>query len=318
MKPATLIDPEEGQPLLDSSTTRRATPKVLAAVVALGLLGAVAVASSQVAPSSPVQAFDTAPLCDSTVETSVVNYTIPGLVNVFNAEWDSLAQSTGLDPYMNVINTDINIPKDYFCDESCALDGGGSCTKSFVKLDLTEMTGLGDFVLETIDQASMTVNTDDTSCGEPDGATCAFAASFPITAKLSSGSTLELTFSNLDFQCKCKGPFGGAYQQTPVNLGTETCKSTDAKATGTLSVCFAGCSPGGAITSAAITSFKISDSTTVTCDSNEGFWAEVQSWLIPQFAGDIYGAVNAPIEDAINGEFTTLIDDYNLDTCGSS
>ena len=91
MKPATLIDPEEGQPLLDSSTTRRATPKVLAAVVALGLLGAVAVASSQVAPSSPVQAFDTAPLCDSTVETSVVNYTIPGLVNVFNAEWDSLA-----------------------------------------------------------------------------------------------------------------------------------------------------------------------------------------------------------------------------------
>ena len=34
--------------------------------------------------------------------------------------------------------------------------------------------------------------------------------------------------------------------------------------------------------------------------------------------GDIYGAVNAPIEDAINGEFTTLIDDYNLDTCGSS
>ena len=56
----------------------------------------------------------------------------------------------------------------------------------------------------------------------------------------------------------------------------------------------------------------------MTCDSNEGFWAEVQSWLIPQFAGDIYGAVNAPIEDAINGEFTTLIDDYNLDTCGSS
>ena len=185
-------------------------------------------------------------------------------------------------------------------------------------MDLTEMTGLGDFVLETIDQASMTVNTDDTSCGEPDGATCAFAASFPITAKLSSGSTLKLTFSNLDFQCKCKGPFGGAYQQTPVNLGTETCKSTDAKATGTLSVCFAGCSPGGAITSAAITSFKISDSTTVTCDSNEGFWAEVQSWLIPQFAGDIYGAVNAPIEDAINSEFTTLVDDYNLDTCGSS
>ena len=44
----------------------------------------------------------------------------------------------------------------------------------------------------------------------------------------------------------------------------------------------------------------------------------VASWLIPQFAGDIYGAVNAPIEDAINGEFTTLIDDYNLDTCGSS
>ena len=43
-----------------------------------------------------------------------------------------------------------------------------------------------------------------------------------------------------------------------------------------------------------------------------------RSWLIPQFAGDIYGAVNAPIEDAINGEFTTLIDDYNLDTCGSS
>ena len=69
---------------------------------------------------------------------------------------------------------------------------------------------------------------------------------------------------------------------------------------------------------AAITEFKISDSTSVTCDSNEGFWAEVQSWLIPQFAGDIYGAVNAPIEDAINGEFTTLIDDYNLDTCGSS
>ena len=63
---------------------------------------------------------------------------------------------------------------------------------------------------------------------------------------------------------------------------------------------------------------KISDSTTVTCDSNEGFWAEVQSWLIPQFAGDIYGAVNAPIEDAINGEFTTLVDDYDLDTCGSS
>lgn len=28
--------------------------------------------------------------------------------------------------------------------------------------------------------------------------------------------------------------------------------------------------------------------------------------------------MNAPIEDAINGEFTTLIDDYNLDTCGSS
>ena len=53
--------------------------------------------------------------------------------------------------------------------------------------------------------------------------------------------------------------------------------------------------PGGAITSAAITEFKISDSTTVTCDSNEGFWAEVQSWLIPQFAGDIYGAVNAPM-----------------------
>ena len=131
-------------------------------------------------------------------------------------------------------------------------------------------------------------------------------------------STLKLTFSNLDFQCKCKGPFGGAYQQTPVNLGTETCKSTDAKATGTLSVCFAGCSPGGAITSAAITEFKISDSTSVSCDSNEGFWADVQSWLIPQFAGDIYGAVNAPIEDAINGEFTTLIDDYNLDTCGSS
>ena len=52
--------------------------------------------------------------------------------------------------------------------------------------------------------------------------------------------------------------------------------------------------------------------------SYEGFWAEVQSWLIPQFAGDIYGAVNAPIEDAINGEFTTLVDDYNLDTCGSS
>jgi hypothetical protein len=149
-------------------------------------------------------------------------------------------------------------------------------------------------------------------------ATCAFSASFPITAKLSSGSTLKLTFSNLDFQCKCKGPFGGAYQQTPVNLGTETCKSTDATAKGTLSVCFAGCSPGGAITSAAITEFKISDSTTVTCDSNEGFWAEVQSWLIPQFAGDIYGAVNAPIEDAINSEFTTLVDDYNLDTCGSS
>ena len=96
-------------------------------------------------------------------------------------------------------------------------------------------------------------------------ATCAFSASFPITAKLSSGSTLKLTFSNLDFQCKCKGPFGGAYQQTPVNLGTETCKSTDATAKGTLSVCFAGCSPGGAITSAAITEFKISDSTTVTC-----------------------------------------------------
>ena len=103
-----------------------------------------------------------------------------------------------------------------------------------------------------------------------------------------------------------------------MNLGTETCKSTDAKATGTLSVCFAGCSPGGAITSAAITEFKISDSTSVSCDSNEGFWAEVQSWLIPQFAGDIYGAVNAQIEDAINGEFTTLVDDYNLDTCGSS
>ena len=44
----------------------------------------------------------------------------------------------------------------------------------------------------------------------------------------------------------------------------------------------------------------------------------MQSWLIPQFAGDIYNAVNAPIEDAINSEFTTLVDDYNLDTCGSS
>ena len=60
------------------------------------------------------------------------------------------------------------------------------------------------------------------------------------------------------------------------------------------------------------------DGSSHRCDSNEGFWAEVQSWLIPQFAGDIYGAVNAPIEDAINGEFTTLVDDYNLDTCGSS
>ena len=29
---------------------------------------------------------------------------------------------------------------------------------------------------------------------------------------------------------------------------TRTLKSTDAKATGTLSVCFAGCSPGGTIT----------------------------------------------------------------------
>ena len=37
MKPSTL-DPEEGQPLLaDSSTTRRATPKVLAAAVVIGL-----------------------------------------------------------------------------------------------------------------------------------------------------------------------------------------------------------------------------------------------------------------------------------------
>ena len=132
---------------------------------------------------------------------------------------------------------------------------------------------------------------------------------------------VRATLKLFDTTTACEAPpcsFGGAYQQTPVNLGTETCKSTDAKATGTLSVCFAGCSPGGAITSAAITEFKISDSTSVTCDSNEGFWAEVQSWLIPQFAGDIYGAVNAPIEDAINGEFTTLIDDYNLDTCGSS
>ena len=95
MKPSTL-DPEEGQPLIAdaSTTTRRATPKILAAVVALGLLGAAAVASSQVAPSSPVQAFDTAPLCDSTVETSVVNYTIPGLVNVFNAESPSSRSAT--------------------------------------------------------------------------------------------------------------------------------------------------------------------------------------------------------------------------------
>ena len=95
MKPATLNDPEEGQPLLADPPTSRRTPKILAAaVVALGLLGAAAVASSQVAPSSPVQAFDTAPLCDSTVETSVVNYTIPGLVNVFNAESPSSRSAT--------------------------------------------------------------------------------------------------------------------------------------------------------------------------------------------------------------------------------
>ena len=37
----------------------------------------------------------------------------------------------------------------------------------------------------------------------------------------------------------------------------------------------------------------------------------------PHFAS-ARSAMNAPIEDAINGEFTTLIDDYNLDTCGSS
>ena len=48
MKPATL-DPEEGQPLLsDPSTTRRATPKALAAAV-IGLLGVAAVASSATA-----------------------------------------------------------------------------------------------------------------------------------------------------------------------------------------------------------------------------------------------------------------------------
>jgi len=75
MKPSTL-DPEEGQPLLaDSPTTRRTTPKVLAAAV-IGLLGVAAVASSQTSPS-PVQVLDAAPLCNSSVETSAVSTILP-------------------------------------------------------------------------------------------------------------------------------------------------------------------------------------------------------------------------------------------------
>ena len=77
MKPSTL-DPEEGQPLLaDSSTTRRATPKILAAAAVLCLLGAASAVGSEQDSSDPAKRqhrLDASPLCDSTVETSVVNY----------------------------------------------------------------------------------------------------------------------------------------------------------------------------------------------------------------------------------------------------
>ena len=165
---------------------------------------------------------------------------------------------------------------------------------------------------------SMTVNADDTSCAAPDGSACAFSASFPVTAQLASGAQIKLTFSDLNFQCKCTGTFGGAFQTDPVNLGTETCTSTDAKAKGTLTACFAGCDPGGAITSANLTKFEIEDSTTVTCDSDKGFWADGQNLIMQPFLKDIYGAVNEPIEEAINGEFKTLIDGNDLETCGGS
>lgn len=300
------------------------TNKVLAGAVALAfILGAAAAAV--VAPNipTPVQALDSAaPLCNSSVETSVVDATIPILVDAFNTGWPALADSSGLDPWMDVVHDQVDIS----CGDYCALPGlyescvsrGGYCDKSFINLDLTEMQGLDEFVLDAIDVDSMTVNADDASCAAPDGSACAFSASFPVTAQLASGAQIKLTFSDLNFQCKCTGTFGGAFQTDPVNLGTETCTSTDAKAKGTLTACFAGCDPGGAITSANLTKFEIEDSTTVTCDSDKGFWADVQNLIMQPFLKDIYGAVNEPIEEAINGEFKTLIDGNDLETCGGS
>ena len=43
----------------------------------------------------------------------------------------------------------------------------------------------------------------------------------------------------------------------------------------------------------------------------------MQSYLLPEFKNELYAAVNAPIQNALNTEFSDLLSDYDLSTCGN-
>ena len=97
-------------------------------------------------------------LCDDSVAETVVNFAAPELVEIFNNDWSTFASESGLDPWQDVYSGEVDVPKKYFCSEACALTVVyPTCEKSYVNVDVTNLQGLGDFLLDEYEVSSATI-----------------------------------------------------------------------------------------------------------------------------------------------------------------
>ena len=249
-------------------------------------------------------------ICSSSVATTAYDAAMPPLIAAFNSAWPSIASSSGIDPLTSVTIPDIDVSCEYGGDEICGAQLG-SCKKSWIQMDFGYLDGLGDMEISSYSLGD--ISTSDSSCDSsslPEGATCGYNASPPFTASLVSGNELKVQLKNIKFRVKCD-TMGDKSDETIASIGTVTCKSSNAQATMDTSICGSSCN----IFSASVSDFKISSSTSISCDSSS-----IPSWAIDPVVDalktSIYSVLEPIAEKEINAELSSLIGSgYPSATC---
>lgn len=253
--------------------------------------------------------------CSTTNLTDVFNEKLQKYRPVFNAQWPTTAVNKGLDPYENVYSGTQNLGCEYggseICELNCELLDYCPCEKEYVSVDLTDITGIENMTMTSIDatQANLVSSCPYDSGKSDDSHSCIYSgvasanlSDYDVNFKLDSAKTIV--------KCKVE-PFGPSYDETLYN-GHGSCSVGSLDVTATLNICMGGTEAGPTtISYISLDKAEVKSTSDQKCDLSPKpvikEITDVTDILLPEFSSAVEDVIDPVLEDAIDDAFLVTL-----------